>query len=163
MIHLTNAMSVLLVHWGLYSHWPSNLLPSASPQEISRKGLGATSDECCTFQHKHGERGVWKQAHILLLSYKNRNGTNDKQCPVTEDSNNWLHNNPTTTHWSTSVSSLCVLTSFSVYHVSIPPTSCASHFYWSKCIYFITFNPAYKQMSKHFYTKSIFCPFWVIL
>lgn len=104
MMYLTNAMSVLLVHWVLYSHWPRNLLPSVSPQEISRKRLGATSDESCTFQHKHAETGVWQEAHLLLLSHTNRNGTNDKQTPC-----DWRFQQLVTQSLNSPLKHVCVL------------------------------------------------------
>lgn len=147
-------MSVLLVHWGLCSHWLSNLLSFASPQGTSRKELGATSDECCPFKHKHGERGRWNEAYLLLSSYKNRNRTDDKQtlCRVqqlvTQSPNNPLETQlfPLSVFWHHSV--LTILT--------LPSTSSASHFYWSKFIYFITFHLAYSKFLSICSTLKVF-------
>lgn len=149
-------MSLLWVHWGLCSHWLGNLLSFASPQGASGKELGATSDECCTFKHKHGERGRWNEAHLLLSSYKNRKRTDDKQTPCTRRVQQLVTqsaNDPLETQFFP----LSVFRHHPVFTIlTLPSTSSASHFYWSKFIYFITFNLAYSKFLSICSTLKVF-------
>lgn len=102
-----------------------------------------------------------RRAHLLLLSLqKGDKWQANAQWLKSPTTGYIIPQQPTETH-------LCPLSVFwhhSVFTIlAVPPTSCASHFYWSNCIYFIIFNLACNQISKHFYPNSIFCPLWVIL
>lgn len=107
-------------------------------QENSGKVLGATSYDCCNFKHKMwkggGRRPPSSSCPRIVEQIVSRG-------PRAEDSSRWLHN-PRTTYLMSAhifVLSLPCLTIWLFLLLHIP------HFYWSKCIYFITFNPAYSK------------------
>lgn len=109
-------------------------------QENSGKVLDATSYDCCNFEHKMW-KGGGRRPTSSSCPRRTEVGQIMSRGPGDEDSSRWLHN-PRTTYLMSAhifVLSLPCLTIWLFLLLHIP------HFYWSKCIYFITFNPAYSK------------------
>lgn len=111
------------------------------PQEISRKGLGVVSDECCPF-NTNMERKGGRIPPTHNLVYSHRNGRNGEQMScdwrfqqlVTQSPNNPLKH----------IFALFVRQP-GFYHFHCSFASSASHLYWPKLMYFIIFNLAYSN------------------
>lgn len=126
--------------------------PSASPQDIFGKVLGATSHDCCNFKHKMWRGGGRRPTSSSRPVRTEVGQILSKAAGLKIPADGYTITQHPIWYLRTTWSSLCHCWPFWLFLLLHIP-----HFYWSTCISFIIFSLAYSKFLSRS-TPSIFSP-----